>query len=184
MKRLEPSHNHMQQVIFLRVLSLISFLSLWNKNLQLNQPRSPGNYGVHFLKWKDLHTFSAELWTAPTFLKDPSKFVSRDIQTRLASNILLSMYSGINARAWANDFMTNAVNLKMNKEMELNIQWFCKVNDGANWLANEYMEDWTKVIGDDKGKSDEPIEEVTRNQLKIAEQSVLVKDRWLGRGYL
>ena len=72
----------------------------------------------------------------------------------------------------------------MNKEMELNIQWFFKVNDGANWLANEYMEDWTKVIGDDKGKSDEPIEEFTRNQLKIAEQSVLVKDRWLGRGYL
>lgn len=50
----------------------------------------------------------------------------------------------------------------MNKEMELNIQWFCKVNDGANWVANEYMEDWTKFIGDDKGKSDEPIEEVTR----------------------
>lgn len=72
------------------------------------------------------------------------------------------MYSGINARAWENDFMTNAVNLKMNKEMELNIQWFCKVNDGANWLANEYLEDWTKFIGDDKGKSDEPIEEVTR----------------------
>lgn len=72
----------------------------------------------------------------------------------------------------------------MNKEMELNIQWFCKVHHGANWLANEYMEDWTKVIGDDKGKSDEPIEEVTRNQLKIAEQSVLVKDRWLGRRYL
>lgn len=49
----------------------------------------------------------------------------------------------------------------MNKEMELNIQWFWKVHDGANWLANEYLEAWTKFIGDDKGKSDKPIEEVT-----------------------
>lgn len=59
----------------------------------------------------------------------------------------------------------------MNKGIELNIQRFYKVNDGTNWLANEYMEDWVEFIGDDKGKSEEPIQRVTRTNQKLLNSS-------------
>lgn len=64
------------------------------------------------------YTLSAELWTCPTFLNDPSRFVCLDIHTKLCSSICVSMYSGMKARACANDFATKAVNLLTDKQKE------------------------------------------------------------------
>ena len=50
-------------------------------------------------------------------------FVLRDIHSKLSSNNSSSMYSGINARACAKDFATNAVSLIGKEKQQGLIVW-------------------------------------------------------------
>ena len=50
-------------------------------------------------------------------------FVLRDIHSKLSSNNSSSMYSGINARACAKDFATNAVSLMGKEKQQCLIVW-------------------------------------------------------------